>query len=149
MDRRKVSLGVLVGFLFIAVWTFLNIDSVGSKIAGNGFQGIFWYVVTDFRNWVVVLSVLLLPTSTGFFRKLSAGLMIALAADIVSYPRLLSVVPVEGEAIRSSLDWIIVSALPFEYGFSFQLYYLVLPIALMIGAFYLLGFRVFLSSLLR
>lgn len=144
VDRRQLVLGMLVVFTVFVVYTFFNSARVTGNIAVGGLAGALWYLLSDFKNWLIVGGFFFLPVGSGLsWQKFLPGIFVALAADIVSYPRLLPTPPLAGEAIRASLDWIVVSAMPFSYGVSYQFYYFALPLLLMFAAAYALGLRGF------
>ena len=143
--NKNVALVFLLAFVALTVWVGWNDVRLANVIASDGLKGVFWYLVSDFKNWLIVLGVFVFRRDVAFYRRLAGGVALALDADIVSYPRLLSSgVPGVNESIRASLDWIVVSHLG-SYGFGWTVYYYVLPLILVFGAFYILGSRRFLG----
>lgn len=146
VDKKFLSIASLLSFIALTIYLSFNSDKIGSIISGNGFVGLGWYILSDFKNWVIIVGAVIMAGTTSLGRRIGAGLAVAFAADIISYPRLLSTAaPVQGEAMRASLDWMVVNVLPFSYGINWKIYYLVVPVVLMVAAFNLLGYKTFLS----
>ena len=146
VEKKTLALGMFLAFAALTLFLGFNADSLAIAIEDNGYKGLFWYFISDFKNWIIIGSVLFFKQDVNALKRLGAGVLVALAADIPSYPRLLTVAPTVGEAIRASLDWIVISRLPFDYITNYYLFYVGFPLILTFGAFYLLGFRPFLRG---
>jgi len=151
MDKKTFSYGFLIFFLFVTIYIYMNNDSVASIIAGNGFNGIFWYILTNPAYILIIITIFMLNREAGVLKNILGGFMLIFAMDIVSMPRFSPAGLSQDLGLLASSDgiffnWFLSHGLTFSSAYT--LYYLILPILLILGALAILGIHNFYRQLM-
>jgi len=148
VSKRNTAIGVVAAFSALAFYLAFNSDAVAATIAANGFRGILLYLAADFKNWFIIGTVFLFSSQVGTLKRLGASVLIVLATDIVSFPHLVaSKFPLATDPISASLDFIVITRMPFSYSTNFTIFYWVIPTLLFFAAFRMLGHQTFLKKI--
>ena len=151
VDKKTFAIGFIVAFGLLTYYLWQNNESVASTIANNGLDGIFWYFISNPAYVLLLISIYMLNKDAGALRNIGGTLMILFASDIVSYPRLPESGFPNDLAILASSDGIVMNKLiemGFSYSTSWNFFYLVLPISLMLGALAVLGIHNFFKQVM-
>lgn len=146
LDKRQFAIGFVIAFVILVVYIYQNNDQISSTIINDGSTGILWYFLTNPAYVLILFSVIYINSDNVIWRNFLGSVMIIVAADIVSYPRFLTSGIGNEAALLASSDGIIIKRLlseGFAYNTAFTIYYLVFPIALMVGALAILGIHNF------
>ena len=146
VDKKTFSIGFVIAFVILSIYTYKNNDQISSTIANGGSTGILWYFLTNPAYVLILFSVFYFNSDNLVWRNVLGSFMIIIAADIVSYPRFLTSGIGNEAALLASSDGIIMKRLlseGFAYNTAFMIYYLILPIVLIIGALAILGIHNF------
>lgn len=151
MLDKKTFTWIFFGFLiFLTYYLYNNNDQIAQIIANNGIQGIFWYFISNPSYIMILISIYLLNREAGFVRDLIGGFMLIIALDIISFPRFSPIGISKDTMLLASADGIIVNKL-LSFGLSYSnvyfIYYLILPIALIIGSITILGITDFFKKM--
>lgn len=132
----------LVYFVVLALYSAFNIESMAATIAGGGFVGIALYFVSNPAYVILFFSLIFFNRSVSWWKNVIAAAAIIFASNNVSFPRLLkSGLPAE-VGYRASLDSIVAQSLMavgWSYDAFWVFYYIVLPLGLIVGAAWLVG----------
>ena len=150
MEKRKFAIGFTIAFGILTFYLWQNNDRIARTIAGDGINGIFWYFLSNTTYILLLISIYLWNAEAGYLKNILGGLLIILATDIVSYPRLPSTgIPLDISILASS-DYLFMQKLlnyGLSYSFSYTLYYLVMPILLLVLALWIMGISDFAKRL--
>ena len=152
MDKRTFSYIFIGAFIFMAWYLYSNNDSIASIISQNGFNGVFWYFASNFSYILILVSVFALNREVGLIKNLVGSIFLIVAIDILSFPRFSPVGLTKEVMLLASNDGIVMSkllALGLEYSTAYTFYYLVLPIALILGSVSILGITDFFKRLVK
>ena len=152
IDKKTFAYSFVIGFIFLTWYLYSNNDSVASIIANDGFQGIFWYIVSNPAYILLFISIYALNTEAGFWSNTIGSFFILYASDIISYPRLSPVAMPLNNPILASSDTLFITQLTqwgLSYTNSWTFYYLVLPILLIIASLQILGITNFTRTLIK
>ena len=151
MDKKTFSIGFIVFFVVLTIYLYNNNDRIAAIIS-NGSAGFLWYFLSNPAYVLLLLSISYFNQDVTLWRNFLGSFMIIIAADIVSYPRFLTSGIGAEIALLASSDGIIIKTL-ISYGFiyetAFMIYYLVLPIILIISALALLGIHNFFNIITK
>lgn len=152
MDKKQFAWIFVIGFFALTYYLWQNNDLIAKTIVNNGFQGLFWYFISNANYVLILISIMVLNTEVGFIRRTIGALMTVYSFDIVSFPRLSPTGLSSDIAILASSDGLVVQELlkfgmPYQTAYTF--YYLVLPILLMVAALTMLGFAQFIENFVR
>jgi len=150
MDKRTFSF-IFLGIFIFATWYFYdNNDSIAQIISHNGIEGIFWYFISNFSYILILISIFLLNREAGLMKNIVGGIMVIIAFDIVAFPRFSPTELSNDIMFLASSDGIIVHKL-LSFGLTYKtvyfIYYLVFPIALVLGSLSILGITDFFKRL--
>lgn len=157
MERRTFAIVFVIAFIFLTYYLWQNNDYIAQVIIMNGLHGVFWYFISNANYVLILISIVVLETNVNFFRRLLGGVLLIFAFDSVSYPRLnlldiqnLVTQSAGSISILASSDGLVIHQL-LKFGFTpsvaYTIYYLVMPIAIVLLALYVLGFSNFLDIL--
>lgn len=150
MDKKTFAYGFLIFFIVLTYYLYSNNDAVASIIALDGVKGVAYYILSNPAYLLLITSVVLVNREAGTLKNIIGTLMIIYASDIISYPRLSPSGMSDSVHLLASLDGVMVAKLiekGMEYSTAYTLYYLILPIALIVGAMGVLGIRNFFKSI--
>lgn len=140
---KVAAVGIVV---FIGYLAFNDV-SIANKIgdASSPWSALFWYYATNIGYVIILLSPLALHKNGGnWFKEFVAGVFLVLLVDITNFPRMLSTGIATDITARANSDFIIanlfMSDLGWNYTWFYWTYYLVIPVLLLGGIIYLLGF---------
>ena len=151
-DKKIFSIGFVIFFVVLTIYLYKNNDAVATTIANDGAKGTFYYFISNPAYILLFLSIFYLNSEARPWRNIVGSLMIIIASDIISYPRLPTTGFEKELAILASSDGIFIKNMishGFSYQTSFMIYYLVLPIALVVGALAILGIHNFFKLILK
>lgn len=150
MDKKLFSYVFIAYVVFLTIYTYKNGEYIKDVIANNGLQGVIYYFFTNPAYVLLVISIFMLNREIGFVRNVIASFLVIYSADILSYPRLGIEMTTDKNLLASS-DAIVINKL-LEMGITYSnvyfLYYLILPIALLIIALWVLGINDFYKRLI-
>lgn len=145
MEKNKFGKMVLWSFIVGVLALAYFQDYLFDNIAKGTLFGIFLYFISDFKNWVIILSAVFLGRRFDIqddWRSFMAGILIVLASDIVSFPRLLYN-QTQFDSMKASFDYIAVTKImewtSMSYNSAWITFYVIIPIASMFLAVKLLG----------
>lgn len=150
VDKKKFSKYFVLAFMLVTVYLFNNSDRLAIIIANDGIWGTFWYFVSNPAYMLLIASIFILNAEAGLFKNIIGSFMIIYASDIISYPRFSPLGLTSDINFMASLDGLVMTKLlgfGFSYSNAYLIYYLVLPIALIIGALSILGIHNFYNQL--
>ena len=142
VDKKQFAIGFMVFFVVLTIYTYLNNDAIANIIANNGMQGMIYYFVTNASYVLLLLSIILINSEINPVRNVIGALMLITAFDIVSYPRFSPIGMPQDLSFLASSDGIILNHLissGINYSTAYNLFYLILPLALVVGALAILG----------
>ena len=137
MDKTNFGKIVLYSFIGIALALAWFQDFFFDNIASGSLVGILLYFVSDFKNWVIILSAVVLGRRFDIqddYKSFIAGMLIVVAGDIVSFPRLLYS-QVQFDSMKASFDYIAITKIMEVTSMSYNSAWIVC----MFGAVKLLG----------
>ena len=150
MDKKHFAYIFVAYIIALSFYTYYNNETIVSTISGNGLQGIVYYFFANPAYVLLMATLLILNKDTNFIRNITATLFILTSADILSYPRLGTSISNDINLLASS-DGIAMSkmlSLGLEYSTAYTIYYLILPIVLIILSLWLLGINEFYKKLI-
>lgn len=150
VDKKKFALIVVVLFIMLTIYLYMNNDSVASIIVQDGLKGLMWYILSNAAYVLIFLSIILFNRGVPFIKNIAGATLLVYAFDIVSYPRFSpSGMPME-VALLASSDGIIMNKLItiMPYSSAYTFYYLILPISMILLSLYLLGENTFIKKVM-
>lgn len=147
LNKKNIGIGFLIYFIAITIYSGIYNSDYISKILGGGLMGLVYYIVANPAYLLVFMTIIISETEKVWKEILSAVLIIW-AIDIISFPRMpIDAFPTDPNFLANS-DFIFMTKLTtifssVSYATLWKIYYIVLPIALVIGASQLLGFTHF------
>lgn len=152
VDKKRFSIGFLVFFIVLTVYLYDNNDKIANTIANDGSTGIFWYFVSNPAYLLLLFSIFYFNREVEVWKNVVGSVMIIVASDIISYPRFLTSGMDKELALLASSDGLVIHRL-LSYGFvyktAFMVFYLILPIVLIIGALTILGITNFFHTVFK
>lgn len=145
MDKKQFSWIFVAYVVVLTIYTFYNNEVVVATINNNGMKGFLYYFISNPAYVLLFVSIAFFNKEVNIIRNTLAGFLIIYSADIVSYPRLASSAANSPYLLASS-DGIVMThllKLGLSYSYAYTLYYLIMPIALLIVALWLLGINDF------
>ena len=147
LNKKNIGIGFLVYFVAITLYSGLYNSDYINKILGGGLMGILYYVVANPAYLIVFFTVIISKTEQ-VWKEITAAIALIIAIDIISFPRVSSVAfPTDPNFLANS-DAIFMGKMmemfsTVSYHTLWNIYYIVIPIALILGASQLLGFTHF------
>ena len=151
MINKKTFIYIFLAcFVALTIYLYLNSDSVALTISTTGMKGIIYSFLTNANYILILISIILLNREVSFIRNLIGGVLSVISFDIVSMPRMLQSAPSVDLGLLASMDGIIITkllSLGMDYSTIYTLYYLILPIALVLISLNILGINNFYKRL--
>ena len=152
MERKTFSYLFVIYIVFLAWYLYSHNDSLAQMIIGGGIQGTLIYLFSNPSNVLLVFGIVYFNNTvdTNVFKNVLGGIFIVLAADILNFSRFSPSGISTDQALLASPDGIWITKF-LEWGFSYQnayvVYYVILPILLVLGALALLGINNFFKNI--
>lgn len=143
VDRKNFALGFVIASILLVLYTGMNNQKFIQTINSGNFQlALFYYILTRIDYMIILLSFMIFEISTPI-KEFIAGVLFVWFVDIVSFPRLpMDMFPTDPSFLANS-DTIfmskIISITHWNYAFAWKVYYIVLPIILIISIAKILG----------
>lgn len=152
MDRKTVSY-IFVGYIILLAWyMYFHNDEIAQMIIAGGIQGTLIYLFSNPSNVLIVVGIVMFNTGvdTNVIKNILGGLMIILAADIISWSRFSPTGLPTDTGLLASPDGILISkllSLGFSYSTTYAIFYLIFPVLLVLGALAILGINNFFKAI--
>lgn len=150
MEKKTFSYIYFGYIVLLAIYTYFNSEFVVNTIVNDGMLGIIYYFVTNPAYVLILVTIFMLNRDTSFIRTTIASFLIIFSADILSYPRMGAVMSSDINLL-ASIDGIMFNHLlasGMSYNVIYTIYYLILPILLLVLALWFLGVNDFYKRLI-
>lgn len=150
MDKRTFSYLFVGFFLLLTIYLFFNNDSIATTIVNDGATGVFWYILSHPEYILLFFALVFISQSSNKIKEIIGALSIILAIDIVSFPRFSPLGISNDMAFLASTDGIFMNkllSLGMAYSTAYTIFYLIIPIVLILFALYLFGYAEFFKRL--
>jgi len=147
LNKKNVGIGFLVYFIAITLYSgFYNSEYV-AKILGGGLMGLVYYIIANPAYLIVFFTVIISETEQ-IWKEVLAAVSLVLALDITSFPRLpIESFPTDPNFLANSDALFMAKIMEMfptvAYHTLWNIYYIAIPIVLILGASQLLGFTHF------
>ena len=147
LNKKNVGIGFLIYFIAITLYSgFYNSEYV-SKILGGGLMGLFYYIIANPAYLIVFFTVIISETEQ-VWKEVLAAVSLIIAIDIISFPRLpIDSFPIDPNFLANSDALFMAKIMEMfptvAYHTLWNIYYIAIPILLILGASQLLGFTHF------
>lgn len=148
VTKKQLGLTSFFFLVFLSLLVYFKYDWFYSKIIEATLVSSAVYFATDYKNWIIVFGSVIVGEKfqVASWRSLIAGFLIAVAGDIVSFPRLPTDITQIG-ALKASWDWIMVShimdVLGVSYNYAHFIFYIIVPSILALTIVYISGIEGF------
>lgn len=151
MDKRQFAYLFVAYVVILTIYTFYNNEKIVATINNDGMTGFLYYFISNPAYVLLFISIAFFNREVNIIRNTLGGFLIVYSADIISYPRLASSMSNSPYLLASS-DGIVIThllKLGISYPHAYILYYLIMPIALLIIALWLLGINDFYKRFIK
>ncbi len=161
-DKKKIVVWILIGFSIYTIWMLNNAERLADIMFNSSVPvGLVLYTLTN-PAYVLIIAGIMWSHKDKLFKSFIAGVSFTVALDIISIPRLPSVVPTAASGaldfgklaldnvLLVNSDFIIAKAAVgagISYSTFWNFYYFIFPIGLFLLTAHLLGYAKFLKRL--
>ena len=151
MERKTFSYLFIAYIVALAYYMYFHNDKIAAMIIGGGIQGTLIYLFSNPSNVLIVVGIVMFNkgVDTNVAKNVLGGIMIVLAADILGWSRFSpSGLPTD-VGLLASPDGIVITKLVefMSYQNAYFIYYLIIPVLLVLGALALLGINNFFKTI--
>ena len=150
MDKKHFSIAFVALFVILTWYLWQNNDYIANLIANDGLQGLLWYFVSNANYVLLLITIGVINRERGIGKNLLGGLMLIYSFDIVSFPRLSPAGLTQDIGLLASSDGLVVSEFMkfgLTYPVAYNIYYLILPIVLVLASLAILGIANFFNKI--
>lgn len=151
MDKKQFAIIFVIVFILMTYYLYYNDVMIAQTIKDDGLKGMIFYFASNLAYVLIFVGILFFNKDKNMVSNILGAFMLIYAIDIISFPRFMSSGMSQDLGFLASSDGVFISRfmeMGFQYANLHLFYYLILPIALILGSVYILGTDNFIKKII-